>query len=208
MENKKKNISIRLEEKQDYKKVEYLTREAFWDLYRPGCSEHLIVHKIREVPAFVKELSYIACDDDAVLGNIIYSKAKVVHDESKEFEVLCMGPFGVLPPFQKKGIGLLLMNYSIKKARELGFKAIVIFGDPKYYQRFGFVNARNYGITTPSGESFDVFMVLELFDGALDGITGKFYADTVFEVKDEELEVFEKEFPYKEKHVTDTQLWH
>ena len=202
------NISIRLEEEQDYKKVEYLTREAFWDLYRPGCVEHLIVHKIREVPAFVKELSFVACDDDALLGNIIYSKAKVVHDENKEFEVLCMGPFGVLLAFQKKGVGSLLMNCSIKKAKELGFKAIVIFGDPKYYQRFGFVNAKNYGITTPSGENFDAFMVLELFDGALDGITGKFYADNVFEIKNEELEVFEKEFPYKEKHVTDTQLWH
>jgi len=202
------NTSIRLEEEQDYKRVEYLTREAFWDLYRPGCNEHLIVYKIRKVPAFVKELSYVACDDDAVIGNIIYSKAKVVHDENKEFEVLCMGPVGVLPPFQKKGIGSRLMNCSIKKAKELGFKAIVTFGDPKYYQRFGFVNAENYGITTPSGENFDAFMVLELFDGALDGITGKFYADNVFEVKDEELEVFEKEFPYKEKHVTDTQLWH
>lgn len=202
------NISIRLEEERDYKKVEDLTREAFWDLYRPGCCEHLIVHKIREVPAFVKELSYVACDGDIVVGNIIYSKAKVFDDKNKEFEVLCMGPFAVLPAFQKKGIGSLLMDCSIKKARELRFKAIVIFGDPKYYQRFGFVNAKNYGITTPSGESFDAFMALELFDGALDGITGKFYADPVFEVKDEELEVFEREFPYKKKHVTDTQLWH
>ncbi|MBM4102896.1 MAG: N-acetyltransferase [Planctomycetes bacterium] len=202
------NISIRLEEKQDYKKVEYLIREAFWDLYRPGCVEHLIVHNIREVRAFVGELSYVACDGDTVVGNIIYSKAKVVDDKNKVFEVLCMGPFGVLPPFQKKGIGSLLMNHSIKKARELGFKAIVIFGDPKYYQRFGFVNAGNYGITTPSGENFDAFMALELSGGALDGIAGKFYGDTVFEVKDEELEVFEREFPYKEKHVTDTQLWH
>jgi predicted N-acetyltransferase YhbS len=208
MENRIMNIAIRLEEKQEYKKVEDLTREAFWDLYRPGCSEHLIVHKIREVSAFVKELSYVACDDDTVVGNIIYSKAKVVNNENKEFAVLCMGPFAVLPPFQKKGIGSRLMNCSIEKARELGFKAVVIFGDPKYYQRFGFVNARNYGITTPSGEDFDAFMALELFDGAIDGITGKFYADTVFEVKDEELEVFEREFPYKEKHVTDTQLWH
>jgi predicted N-acetyltransferase YhbS len=115
------NISIRLEEERDYKKVELLTREAFWDLYRPGCCEHLFVHKIRKVPAFIKELSYVACDGDNVVGNIIYSKAKVVNNESKEFEVLCMGPIGVLPSFQKKGIGSMLMDHSIKKARELGF---------------------------------------------------------------------------------------
>ena len=201
------NISIRLEEKQDYKKVEYLTREAFWDLFRPGCCEHLIVHKIRKAPAFVKELSYIACDNDNVIGCIFYSTAKVVNDENKEFEVLCMGPFGVLPPFQKKGIGSLLMSCSIKKAGELGFKAIVIFGNPEYYQRFGFVNAKNYGITTSSGENFDAFMALELFDGALDGITGKYYDSDVFRIDDKELEVFEREFPYKEKHITDTQIF-
>jgi predicted N-acetyltransferase YhbS len=205
-EIKTMNVSIRLEEEKDYKNVEHLTREAFWDIYRPGCNEHLIVHKIRKVPEFVKELSFVACDDDNVIGNIIYSKAKVVNDENKEFEVLCMGPLGVLPSFQRKGIGSLLMNYSIAKARELGFKAILIFGNPKYYQRFGFIKTEKYGIKTSSGENFDAFMALELFDGALNGITGEFYADKVFEIEDEELEIFEREFPYKEKHITDTQF--
>ena len=200
------NVSIRLEEEKDYKNVEHLTREAFWDLYRPGCFEHLIVHKIRKVPAFVKELSYVACDDDSIIGNIIYSKAKVINDEDKEFEVLCMGPLGVLPFFQRKGIGSLLLNYSIEKARELGFKAVIIFGNPNYYQRFGFINAEKYGIKTSSGENFDAFMALELFNGALNGITGKYYDDKVFEIDNEELEIFEREFPYKEKHITDTQF--
>ncbi|MBA1337175.1 MAG: Acetyltransferase [Firmicutes bacterium] len=200
------NVSIRLEEEKDYKQVEYLTREAFWDVYRPGCCEHLLVHKIRKVPAFIKDLCYVACDNDYIIGNIIYSKAKVINDENKEFEVLCMGPLSVLPSFQRKGIGSLLMNFSIKKARELGYKAIIIFGNPNYYQRFGFVNAKRYGIKTSSGENFDAFMALELFEGALQGITGKYYEDKVFEIKDEELEVFEREFPYKETHITDTQL--
>lgn len=199
-------ISIRLEEERDYGKVEHLTREAFWDLYHPGCCEHLIVHKIRKSPAFVKELDHVACRDGDVVGNIVYSRAKVVNGENGEFEVLCMGPLAVLPSFQGQGIGSLLMNRTIGRARELGFKAILIFGNPKYYQRFGFVNAKKYGITTASGENFDAFMALELFDGALDGITGKFFEDRVFEIKDDELEAFEREFPYKEKHVTETQL--
>ena len=109
------NISIRLEKEKDYRAVECLTREAFWDLYHPGCSEHFIVHKIRKVTAFVKELSLIACNKDEV------------------FEVLCMGPVSVLPSFQRKGIGSLLMRHSIEKAKKLGFKAIVLFGDPRYY---------------------------------------------------------------------------
>ncbi len=154
------NVAIRLEETKDYKEVEHLTREAFWDIYRPGCSEHLIVYKMRKTPVFVSELSYIACDEECIIGSIIYSRAKVVNEENKEFEVLCMGPLSVLPSFQGKGIGSLLMNYSIEKARELGFKAIVIFGNPEYYHRFGFTNAEKYGITTSSGENCDPFMVL------------------------------------------------
>lgn len=202
------NISIRLEEECDYRNVEHLTREAFWDVYRPGCSEHLIAHKIRKIFAFVKELSYVACDGQTVIGNIIYSKAKIISSSQQEFEALCMGPFAVLPSYQKKGVGGLLMDTSIKKAKALGFKVVVIFGNPKYYQRFGFVNSANYGITTSSGENFDAFMALELSRRALDGVSGRFVADPVFEINEAELETFDKEFPHKEKHITDTQLFH
>ncbi len=134
------NISIRPEEENDFKNVEHMIREAFWDLYQPGCVEHLIAHNMRKSPDFVKELDYVACDGDMIVGNIIYSRAKVINDENKEFEVLCMGPLGVLPSYQKKGIGSLLMNNTIEKARQLGYKAIFIFGNPEYYNRFGFRN--------------------------------------------------------------------
>lgn len=176
------------------------------DYFHPGCSEHLIVHKIRTVPAFVKELSLIASYDDKIIGNIIYSKAKVISGEYKEFEVLCMGPLSVLPSFQQKGVGSLLMRNSIQKARELGYTAVIIFGDPNYYSRFGFINAEKYNIKTSSGENFAAFLALELYDGALKEISGRFYEDNVFKVEDKELEIFEKEFPYKEKHITDTQF--
>jgi predicted N-acetyltransferase YhbS len=199
-------ISIRLEEEKDFRKVEFLTREAFWDLYSPGCCEHLIVHKIRNVPAFVKELSYIAEEEYSIVGSIIYSKAKVINDQTNEFEVLCMGPISVLPSYQRKGIGSLLMTHSLETAKELGFKAVIIFGNPDYYKRFGFINAENYNIKTSKGENFDAFMVLELVNGALNGISGKFYEDKVFEIEDKELELFEGEFPFKEKHITATQF--
>lgn len=199
-------ISIRLEEKNDFRDVEDMTREAFWDLYKPGCVEHLIVHKIRKVPAFVKELNFLACDKDKIVGNIIYSKSKIVNVENKEFEVLCMGPLAVLPSYQGQGIGSLLMKHSIEKAKQLGYKAIIIFGNPNYYHRFNFSNAEEYGIQTSWGENIEAFMVLELYSGGLNGISGKHYEDSVFEIESEELEIFEKEFPFKEKHVTDTQL--
>jgi predicted N-acetyltransferase YhbS len=200
------NISIRLEEENDFKSVEYMTREAFWDLYKPGCDEHPVVHKIRKVPAFVKELDFVACDKDTIVGNIIYSKVKVLNEENKEFEVLCMGSFAVLPPYQNHGIGSLLMNHSIEKARQLGYNGIIIFGNPDYYHRFGFVSAKEYNIQTSWGDVLDAFMALEFYDGSLGGISGKFNEDKVFKIENEELEDFEKQFPYKEKHVTDTQL--
>ncbi|MFZ5967074.1 MAG: GNAT family N-acetyltransferase [Bacillota bacterium] len=200
------NILIRLEKENDYADVEYMTREAFWNVYRPGCDEHLIIHKMRKVSAFVKELSFVACDNDKIVGSIIYSKAKIINDENKEFVVLCMGPLGVLPSYRRQGIGSLLMNYSIEKAKRLGYEAIIIFGNPEYYHRFGFINAKEYGIQTSTGKNFEAFMALELCEGRLNDISGKFYEDEVFHIEKEELETFEKEFPYKEKSVSDTQL--
>ncbi|MDM7918465.1 MAG: N-acetyltransferase [Methanosarcina sp.] len=202
------DILIRPEDESDFRNVEFLIREAFWDLYKPGCDEHLIAHNMRKSPDFVKELDYVACDGDIIVGNIIYSRAKVINDENDEFEVLCMGPLGVLPSYQKKGIGSLLMNCSIEKARQLGYKAIFLFGNPEYYKRFGFRNTREYDIQTSSGENFGAFMALELYSGSLKQVSGKFFASGSFEVAEEELENFEKEFPHKTKHVTDTQLFH
>lgn len=200
------NISIRQEHKSDCREVENLIREAFWNIYRPGCDEHLIVHNMRKLPAFIPELSLVACDAEKVIGNIIYSKAKIVDDNGIEYEVLCMGPVAVLPCCQNLGIGSLLMNHSIQKARDLGYKAIIIYGNPAYYHRFGFVNAVNYGIKTSAGENFDAFMALELYGGSLRGISGRFFYDKVFNVNSRELEEYEKNFPHKEKLFTDTQL--
>ena len=200
------NLRIRLEKQSDFKKIETLTREAFWDLYKPGCDEHLIVHKIRSAESFVHELDFVATIENKIIGNIVYSKAKVINDNNIEHEILCMGPLSVLPSYQKKGIGSKLIKHSIDKAREMGFKGVIIFGNPNYYNRFSYNNALDYKITTSDGHNFKAFMALELYQNSLKGIEGKFYSDPVFIVDNKELEKFEKEFPYKEKHVIDTQF--
>ncbi len=163
---------------------------------------------MRTIPASVKELDIVACDGDTIVGYIMYSKAQVIDEQNKGYEVLCMGPLAVAPDRQKQGIGSMLMNASAKKAKDLGYKGVIIFGDPQYYHRFGFVDAKTYGITTPEGINMEPFMALELFPGSLQGITGKFYTDKVFETDPQEVEEFEKGFPYREKHITDTQLKH
>ncbi|PKM72069.1 MAG: GNAT family N-acetyltransferase [Firmicutes bacterium HGW-Firmicutes-16] len=200
------NINIRLENEKDFEKVENLTREAFWDIYQPGCDEHLLAHKLRKVPAFIPELDFIVELDGQIVGNILYSKAIIVDESDKEHEVVTFGPLSVLPSQQKTGIGSKLINHTIELVKKMGYKAIVIFGNPAYYHRFGFVNAEEFHINTADGGNFDAFMVLELYEGALQGISGKFREDAVFHIEKAELEEFERKFPYKEKHITDTQF--
>ena len=201
----KMNITICPENAKDYFETEYITREAFWDVYHPGCMEHLVLHNLRLASGFVRELDLVACDGERIVGNVVCSKAKVIN-EKQEFEVLSMGPLAVLPEYQGRGIGSLLIKAAINKAHELGYKGIVIYGNPAYYHRFGFVNAEQFGIRTAGGENFDYFMALELAEGSLQGITGNFYEDEAFNVNEKDIEEFDKAFPYKEKHVTDTQL--
>lgn len=201
------NILIRLEDKKDFRDVENMTREAFWDLYKPGCDEHLVVHKIRNTKAFIKELDFVACDEEKIVGNVVYTKAKVVNENDEEFQVLCMGPLTVLPSYQGKGIGTLLMKHSIKACKELGFNGVVIFGSSKYYNRFGFENAKKYNIKTSWGDNFEDFMALELNKGSLQKISGKFYEDAVFKIDKDELDIFERQFPYKEKHFSGNPLY-
>ncbi len=201
-------VTIRLEMPQDYRETEILTREAFWDLYKPGCNEHLLVHKLRECPAFVKELDLVACEGERIVGNIMYSRARVIGAAGETQEVLCLGPVSVLPERQHCGIGSLLITESLSRAKDLGFAGVFLMGDPGYYARFGFRNADIFGVLTPDGECHDYFMGFELAPGRLEGVSGSFFEDEVFHTGEKELEEFEKLFPEKIKHVTPTQLQH
>jgi len=200
-------IDLRLEEEKDYRTVEELTREAFWNVYQPGCDEHFILHNIRNTPNFISELDFVAELDGKIVGNIIYMKAKVISDAGKEEEVISFGPVSVLPAYQGQGIGNLLIEHTMELAKQLGYKAVVIYGNPAYYHRFGFENAEKYGISTAEGKNFEEFMAKELTDGRLNGISGKLHLDELFfNIDKEQLEQYDKIFPTKEKKVTDTQL--
>lgn len=199
------NITIRNETEDDFFETENLTREAFWDLYQPGCDEHLILHQLRESEVFIPDLDLVACEGDRIIGNIVYTRAKVKNGEDEK-EVLCMGPLSVLPEYQKKSVGSFLLRTSIGKARSMGFPAVVIFGDPEYYHRFGFVNAETYSIQTSEGQNLEPFMALDLTGKGLSDIKGRFFEDKAFQSKPEDLEKFELQFPPKEKHVREGQL--
>lgn len=193
-------MKLRLELVGDYKENENVTREAFWNVYRPGCNEHLVLHNLRKSSAFIKELDYVAEEKGRIIGNIIYTRmikeGKICND------IIAFGPISILPEFQGQGIGSLLITETMKRAKELGYKAVLITGNPEYYRRFGFISASKYHIHLPNisfEDEASFFMAKELEEGFLIKHSGVYSFDTKFEPSDIELENFDKLFPYKEK---------
>ena len=200
------NLTIRPELPQDYRQTENMTREAFWDVYKPGCDEHYLLHIMRNTDAFVNELNFVAYDGSIIMGNIVYMRMYVMDLQANRHEVLGLGPVAVLPLYQKQGIGSRLIRHTIDKARELGYKGIFLYGSPLYYPKFGFVNAVKFDIQTADGENPDYFMGLELYPNSLKGISGRYIENPVFQADHLKVDIFDQQFPPKEKHVTDTQL--
>jgi len=193
------NLYIRKTKHTEFFTTVNLTREIFWNLYESGCRDHFILHKYRKSNDFVEELDVVAIFQDEIVGHMISTLAKVISDDQKEHEVLHVGPVSVDPKFQNQGVGTEMINYSIKEARKLGFNAMILFGNPNYYKRFGFKNAKEYSITTQDGKNYDPFQVLELQEKGLAPIQGKFIIPESIEVNEEDLNQFEEQFPYKEK---------
>jgi len=200
------NVILRLEEEKDYNAVEQVTREAFWNVYKPGCDEHLLIHTMRKTKEFIKDLDYVVIFNDEIMGNIVYARTKIIGIHT-EYDVITFGPVSVLPLYQKKGIGKKLIEHTIAKSREMGFIAIIIYGNPEYYKKFGFKNSREYTITDMEGNYSDALLALELYPGSLENINGKFSEGAVYKIDKHELALFDRNFPYKEKLVLDTQIF-
>lgn len=199
------NIILRNETEQDYQAVENVTREAFWNVHVPGCNEHYLVHVMRDSELFIPELDFIAELDGKVVGNIMYAHSMVTEGDDKIYPVITFGPVSVLPAYQNKGIGAMLIRHTINLAREMGYPAIFIYGDPEYYKRFGFVPAETYKIKNSVGKYADALQVLELEKGALEDIVGRFCEGELYDIDEKEAEAFDAQFPAKEKTHTPTQ---
>ncbi len=198
-------IIIRKEQKTDFRDVERLVRDAFWNLYIPGCSEHFVLHNLRHSTDFIPELDFVAEKEGRITGQICYSRGIIKSDQGQEKEVISFGPVSVLPEFQKQGIGEALIKYTINLARDMGFPAICIYGDPRYYSRFGFRCAEKYDIKTSDGKFAVALLALELRPGALKDMQGKFIESPAFMVDEQELAIFDAAFPFKEKTETESQ---
>ncbi len=192
------NYTYRLETLKDYAAVEALTREAFWNIYKPGCDEHYIIHSMRGNPDVLWQLNYLCEDLGRICGHIFYTKSKIVMADGREKPVITFGPVSVHPKDQKLGIGSALIRLTLEKARQMGFGGVVITGNPSYYHRFGFRDAADYGIRFTDGASFPELMALELTEHGLDDAEGRIRFCPEFDVTDPEaLLRFDAQFPPK-----------
>ena len=193
------NIRIRREEKKDWYEVEALTRKAFWRVEKAqqtgiGCDEHYLVHTLRKSHDAVPELNFVAEFNGMIVGHIIYSKAHVRLTRGGCHAVLNFGPISVLPEYQNQGVGGSLMKYSLREATRLGFGAIIFFGHPTYYPRFGFKEAKEFGITTVTGENYPAFMAIELILGDLEGVIGRYIESPLYNVNIEKAIEYDTHF--------------
>ena len=198
----KNDCSIRLERKEDRAKVENLVREAFWNVYRPGCLEHYVLHQMRNAEDFVPELAFVLEKGGEIIGQNVFVKAKIKADNGREIPIMTMGPICIAPEYKRQGYGKILLDYSLEKAAEFGVGALCFEGNIDFYGKSGFTYASEFGIRyhgLPEGEDASFFLCRELIPGYLDGITGEYATPEIYFVDEAEADVFDQKFPYKEK---------
>lgn len=205
-----KDYTIRLEHEHEQHAVENLVREAFWNVYRPGCLEHYVMHCLRKDKNFIPELNFVMTVGDELIGQAMCMKAIINKDDGTELPIMTLGPIGILPEFKRQGYGKALLDYTLQKATEMGFGAICFEGNIDFYGKSGFRFASHYGIRyhgLPEGEDASFFLCKELIPGFLDNVTGEYSTPQGYFVDEVKAEEFDKQFPEKEKLVLPGQLW-
>ena len=198
----KNDYFIRLEENKDYREVENLVRESFWNIYRPGCGEHYLIHVLRDDPAFVKELDFVMEKDGIIIGQNMFMKTIIKADDGKTTEVLTMGPICIAPVLKRKGYGKILLDYSLEMAAKLGFGAVLFEGNIDFYGKSGFDYAKKFGISyndLPADADTSFFLCKELVPRYLDNVTGAYLTPQGDELDEADIDEFDKGFPPKEK---------
>ena len=194
-------INIRLENKEDYVKVEELTREAFWNLYTPGCDEHYLCHILRDHKDFIKDLDYVVEIDGNIIASIMYTDSFLFSDDLEKVQVASFGPLCVHPDYQRKGIGTALIEKTKLLVAERNIPAIVIYGDPHNYCKHGFRNGIDYQVSNMDGEYPLGLLVLELQPGFFGHKKWKAKQSDVFNFDHEKAIEFDKRFKEKEKKI-------
>lgn len=198
----KKDYTIRKETAADYRTVENLTREAFWNVYRPGCTEHYVLHQFRDRPEFVKELDLILEVGGQIIGHVMFVRAEITADDGRILPIMTFGPISIHPAFQRMGYGKILLDDALEKAARMGVGAVCMEGNIAFYGKCGFDIASKSGIhyyAEPREEVVPYFLLKQLKEGFLDGVTGIYKTPAGYFVNEAEAEGFDRQFPPKEK---------
>lgn len=193
-----KELVIRREQPADYATVEQVVREAFWNVYTPACTEHYLLHIMRDHPAFVPELDMLALVGEKIAGSVVYMRSFILACNGIRYETLTLGPIAVLPEYQRQGVGRSLISQSRELARRMGFRAILLCGDPDYYLGQGFVPAETYGICNSEGLYMEGLHACELYEGALADAGGRYHEEDIYNVDEAAAQAFDRQFPPKE----------
>ena len=197
-----KEITIRREKEEDYRIVENLTREAFWNVYCPGCKEHFVLHRMRSDSAFVPELDFLIERNQEIVVQIAYVRSEIICSNGSRLPFLTFGPISIAKEYQKRGYGTYLLNYSAKKALSRGEGALLITGNINFYGKCGFVKAKAKGIRYADDLEADYLLVKELIPGFLKGVQGIYKDPECYfsaEKNPDEFAAFDALFPLKEK---------
>lgn len=192
-------ITIRNEQPKDYRRVEEITRKAFWNLYFPGATEHYLVHSMRSHKDYMPELSFVIEENGEIIGSIHFTHAKVITPEGEEIPVVSFGPVSITPELHRQGYGRILITHAIESAKKHGHRAIVLGGFPYHYKPYGFVGTKKYNIAMTDGKFYTGVMALPLYEGALDGVSGKIKFSDGLYPDENGLEAFEATFTPMEK---------
>ena len=199
-------IKIRNEIESDFREVEILTRKAFWNVNVPGCDEHYLAHVLRDHEDFIPELDLVAeTADGKIVGNVMYTKAKLVEESGTELSILTFGPISVHPDYQRRGISRRLLEFSFDRAIELGYKVIVIFGNPDNYVSRGFKSCKKYNICTADGNFPAAMLVKELVPETLNGAKRVYRESPACEFEKSDAEKFDEQFEPMKKEVCPSQ---
>ncbi len=197
-----KDIIIRLEREEDYRENENLIRESFWNVYCPGCNEHYLMHVLRNDDSCVNELNFVMEKAGKIIGQNVFAKTVIEADDGRVIDVLTMGPICITPELKRQGYGKMLLDYTVEKAKEMGFGAVLFEGNIDFYGKSGFDYSSKFGIRyhdLPEDADSSFFLCKELKPGYLDDVTGVYQTPEVYYVKDDEVEEFDKTFPPKQK---------
>lgn len=204
------NYEIRLERPDDYDEVENLIREAFWNVYRPGCLEHFVMHQLRKNPDFIPELDFVMVQDGKIIGQNLFMRARIQTDKGPDKPILTMGPICITPELKRQGYGKILLDYSLDQARRLGYGAVFFEGNIAFYGKSGFTKASALGIRyhgLPEGADASFFLGKELIPHYLKGITGEYAPPEVYLVDEKQAEEFDQKFSPKKKEKTAPQIF-